>query len=124
MRLLVVEDSPDWLAILVERLQAIPGVTVTAARSRDSALSLLNDGWFDLIICDLKIPTSDGQLDVEKEHGEAVIARAQESHPGTPLMILSAFGTQDFALGITESAAKLDIIGDGAADSLATYRSK
>lgn len=124
MRLLLIEDDPDEREILSDRLAAIKGVTVVCAESRDSAFLQLASGEFDAIVCDLKIPTGDGQLDAETEHGEAVIARVRKEHAGTPLVILSAYGTQDFALDVTEAAPKLDIVGDGTLDVLAVYRTK
>lgn len=124
MRVLLVEDDATHVAVLKERLERIPGLTLQLARSRDAANAEIEGGAFDLIICDLKIPTSDGQLDLETEHGESVLALARDRHLGTPVMILSAFGTLDFAVSEVRGAPRLDIVGDGDEISMVDYHTK
>jgi CheY-like chemotaxis protein len=124
MKVLVVEDDLTYLRILEDGLRRIPGVTVTLAKSRDSARAALEASDFDLVICDLKIPTGDGQLDLETEHGEAVMALSGARHPGTPIIILSAFGTMAFAVDAVSRAPRIDVIGDGHEDVMVGYRTK
>jgi len=124
VKILIVEDDATWLRTIEEHLKRIPSLVVTTALSRDSAFDLLASGSYDLIVSDLKLPTSDHELDIEEAHGESVIARARELHPGTPLLILSAFGTIDFATETLIAADRLDIVGDGVEELMVSYRSK
>jgi len=63
MRIVVVEDNQDFLADLVPALSALPGAPeVKAAASRNVALVLIEQEFFDLIVLDLTIPQSTGLL--------------------------------------------------------------
>ena len=92
MKVLLVENDRTLIRALVEELRAIP-IEVSVAESRDSAFSALEDSDFDLVTCDLKIPSQDGALDEDVQHGFAVSNRVAEISPGVPVIILSAFGT-------------------------------
>lgn len=94
MRVLLVEDDQNFLSTIMEALrEEVAGIQLVTARSRDTALTELVHGPFDLVICDLKIPTQDGALDEDIQHGLAVHGRAREIAPGTPVLILTAFGS-------------------------------
>ena len=93
MRVLMVEDDQDFLATMVEALTSeIPGIEVVTAQSRETAFELIGARSVDLVVCDLKIPTRDGALDGGIEHGLAVHGRCRELAPGTPVLILTAYG--------------------------------
>jgi CheY-like chemotaxis protein len=124
MRLLLVEDDPTYLAELTERLSQINGMTLVVAKSRDAAMEYLNGDRFDLIVSDLRIPTRDGELDLEVEHGESVVAVARGKLPGTPIIILSAFGTIPRAVELVRGAPRRDLIGDRVEDVLVDYLTK
>lgn len=94
MRVLVVEDNEDHAELLTEELnRRIVGIDVVVARSRDSAIAAL-DGFFDFVICDLRIPTVDNGLDTAVEHGVDVERFITESRKGTPCMFFSAYGAE------------------------------
>lgn len=94
MRILLVEDEDTSVASALAMLdRAAPGSVVHVARSRDAAIEALHAHNFDLVICDIRIPPSDGSLGIEEEHGLAVHAHARDLHPGTPLIFLTAFAT-------------------------------
>ena len=113
MKLLLVENDANFLSVLTEALEAIHGLSFEIARSRDSALALVGHAEFDLIVCDLGIPTQDGALDENKEHGLAVCVTAGSVVPGTPVLILSAFGTIDLLTQLLRSQRLNDIFGNG-----------
>ncbi|MCI0617885.1 response regulator, partial [bacterium] len=121
---MLVEDNPTTVVQMKERLLEISGMDIAIANSRDSAISNLETAEFDLIICDLKIPTNDGQLDSETEHGQSVVTFAQENCPGTPIVILSAFGTIDSATDAMRSAQRFDLVGDGNETLMVNYYTK
>jgi two-component system NtrC family sensor kinase len=59
LKVLVVEDEPA-LAVAVSEALADAGCLVNYARDGEEGLSLLSDGAYDLIVCDLKMPRTDG----------------------------------------------------------------
>jgi len=114
MRVLVVEDDQNYLATVVEALlEAVVGVEIVTARSRESAFIHLATAPFDLVICDLKLPTQDGALDEDVQHGLAVHGRCRETAPGTPLLILTAFGTLDLIPPLLTDSPREDFFGNG-----------
>jgi DNA-binding NarL/FixJ family response regulator len=124
MKVLLVEDDLSFSAVLEETLTEIPRLELFIARSRDSAVAHLQRAEFDLIINDLVIPTADGQLDAVAEHGEAVLAHVRRHCPGTPVVILSAFGSQPFAVETVREATRVDVVGDRVPTTMTGYYSK
>lgn len=92
--ILIVEDEDRSLNNALKTLKKIaPEATITVARCRDEAIQTITSSEFDLIVCDLRIPTSANNLDADEVHGLAVHGAAQEHCPGTPLIFLSAYAT-------------------------------
>jgi CheY-like chemotaxis protein len=60
LRVLVVDDDPGMLSALTRLLQR-DGHTVQTATDGQAALALLQEGGYDLILCDLLMPALDGQ---------------------------------------------------------------
>jgi DNA-binding response OmpR family regulator len=58
-KVLIVDDEEDFLETIVKRLQA-RSIEVTGAESGYKALELINDGNFDVVILDVKMPGLDG----------------------------------------------------------------
>ncbi len=111
MRVLLVEDDQEYGQGLRDALLGeVPGLEVRFVRSRDSAFAALQEQTFDLVICDLRIPTSDGALDESVDHGVAVHAGVH----GTPVLILSAFGTLELVREMHQGAPREDLYGTGA----------
>ena len=80
--ILVVEDDPDYIRDIEDVLRTLsPGREVKVARSRDSAFTLLSAEFFDIVVLDLNIPTSDAMLDGDSQHGFAVFPGG---HPNCP----------------------------------------
>jgi two-component system KDP operon response regulator KdpE len=88
-RILVVDDEATARVSLAEVLR-LEGYEIATAASGEEALSLLDKSEpFDLMVLDLKMPGMDG-LQVT----EAV----QETHPGTVIILLTAFGKLETAI--------------------------
>ena len=82
-RILVVEDNPTNLELLVYLLRAF-GYTVLTAANGLEALDRLSEGPVDLIVCDLEMPGMDGyQL--------AGRLRSDVKHRWTPMVAVSAY---------------------------------
>src|SRR4030042_6307741 len=94
-RLLVVDDEPsvrDSLQGILEQ----EGQQVSTAGSGEEALALLSEHSFDLILLDLKMPGIDG-LEVMKG--------AKRPAPDTVVIMLTAYGTLDSAIGALRHGA-------------------
>ena len=58
-KVMIVDDEEDFLETIVKRLKA-RGIEVTGAESGYKALELVDDGNFDVVILDVKMPGLDG----------------------------------------------------------------
>ena len=95
-------------------LEAQCGATVSVAHSRGSALRALEcDVDLDLIVCDLRIPTRDGALDVSEEHGRKVHDAAIERHAGTFSRFFSGFALLENVGEPLANGPSEDVFGTG-----------
>jgi CheY-like chemotaxis protein len=115
VRILAVEDDLEFRDALVAAFDPDnSGIAIVFAGNRDEALAAVRDsraGW-GLVICDLRIPAEAG-TSPEVEHGMAVYGTVVAELPGTPLRILSAFGTFALASTVMSDARKDDAFGEG-----------
>jgi len=124
MKLLIVEDDETSIAFFAEELARPPVVQPVFAKSRDSAIATLKGQTFDLVILDLKIPTTDGSLDAEPTHGLAVHAAVLDDAKGTPVVIFSGFGTLKLLTDLLEKSEKHDVCGTGVQRTMTLFREK
>ena len=115
MRILAIEDDDDFQATLRAAVE-LEGtdVRITFARTTEAALQSVRDpntDW-DIVVCDLKLPSADGAV-AEVEHGMAAYALIAAELPGTPIRILSAFGTFEIASKVGTNARQDDPFGEG-----------
>lgn len=82
-RVLAVDDDPDLLRLLTMRLHA-SGYQVTTADSSEQALERLSRVRPQVVVTDLRMAGMDGM---------ALFERIQSSHPGLPVIMLTAHGT-------------------------------
>jgi CheY-like chemotaxis protein len=111
MRLLIVENNASFEANLRGGLATVANLAIAVAHSREEAVNLINGQEFDLILCDLRIPTAVGRLDEAVEHGLAVYNHAQGTAPGTPIVVMSAYGTLDIIRSLYQAAPRDDPFG-------------
>lgn len=110
---LVVEDDLNFIGAIKEVLKDLsPGANVRVAHSRDEALTLLAESFFDIIILDLSIPTTEGALDANSQHGFSVFRRAQTIASGTPVVVLTGSPAEDFIPELLDSARQVDVWGE------------
>ncbi|MGZ3724062.1 MAG: response regulator, partial [Bdellovibrionales bacterium] len=50
--ILVVEDDPDFLELLLRQISKISGANISVAHNRDEAVELLTNRSFQLVVCD------------------------------------------------------------------------
>ncbi len=87
-RVLVVDDEPgmrEFLKILLEKM----GYSAEAADSGEDALKRLEQGRFNLVVCDLKMP---------RVNGMEVLRRSKEINPEAPVIMVTAFGSAESAV--------------------------
>ena len=125
MRVLLVEDEEAVVKEIIGLLESRCAADVSVARSRDAALSLINDEEdYDLIVCDLRIPTSDGGLDVSEDHGFRVHDAARKRHSGTPCIFFSGFVNLENVGQRLATAPSVDLFGTGKLWPLVDVRPK
>lgn len=94
-KLLIVDDDFAIRSFLDEALKDA-GYTVNIAGDGKAALKHLNDNNVDLIITDLKMPEVDGL---------ELLLKVKEDHPGTGLLLMSAYGTVEDAVKAMKDGA-------------------
>ncbi|HBV40694.1 MAG TPA: two-component system response regulator GlrR, partial [Erwinia sp.] len=90
--LLLVDDDPGLLKLLGMRLGS-EGFSVSTAESGPEALRTLQNERIDLVISDLRM---------DEMNGLALFAEVQKSHPGMPVIILTAHGSIPEAVSATQ----------------------
>ncbi len=114
MRVLLIEDEEATIRQIRARLQTECQANVKLARSRDTAIEILKGNEdFDLIVCDLRIPTRDGSLDVDQEHGLRVHDVARTEHPGTFTIFFSGFVELENVGARLSAGPSLDVFATG-----------
>ncbi|HBV5422586.1 TPA: two-component system response regulator GlrR [Klebsiella pneumoniae] len=91
-RLLLVDDDPGLLKLLGMRLIS-EGYSVVTAESGPEALRVLGREKVDLVISDLRMDEMDGLQ---------LFSEIQKSHPGMPVIILTAHGSIPDAVAATQ----------------------
>ena len=87
-RILVIDDEENMrhmLAVLLEK----EGYQVESAANGKEGLSLALESFYDIILCDLKMPVMDGM---------AFLQNFQDSGQDTTVIVMSAYGTMDTAI--------------------------
>jgi eukaryotic-like serine/threonine-protein kinase len=85
-RVLVVDDDPDFLALVDRTLRAtFPGIVVVSVSDGASALEELGRHHADLCLLDLRLPDMNG-LEV------TLAIRAQPEHQRMPILVITAHG--------------------------------
>ena len=94
-RLLIVDDE-EGLRSFLEAALVSEGHHVTLAVDGADALLKLERAGFDLVLTDLKMPRVDGM---------AVLHHVRAKHPGTEVIMLTAFGTVETAVEAMKAGA-------------------
>ena len=94
-RALIVDDDPELLALL-ERGLGRRGFEVMTAASGDAGLATLADTDVDVVVTDLHMAGMTGL---------ALTERVVASRPGLPVIVLTAFGSMEAAIGAIRAGA-------------------
>ncbi|MDF1563641.1 MAG: sigma-54 dependent transcriptional regulator [Deltaproteobacteria bacterium] len=92
---LVVEDDARMRDILTRHLERL-GYAVQAAEDAASALGVLRELPFDVVLSDVRMPGMDGH---------SLMQVVREKHPGIKVVLMTAFGTVDAAVDAMQAGA-------------------
>jgi DNA-binding NtrC family response regulator len=95
LRVLIVDDEPLMRLSMVDALEGI-GCEVTAGATGTEGLRLLDTKQFDLVITDLRLPGADGL---------AILKSSKEHSPTTEVIVITAHGSVDTAVGAMKLGA-------------------
>lgn len=87
--ILIVDDEPNIRSGLTKGLEKLAGHIATASNVNE-AIDKLNQGRFQLVIADLRLP---GDRD-----GLELVRIIQQDHPGTTVIVITAHGTVENAV--------------------------
>ena len=79
----LIVDDEEKLRKLLKRIIGLEGFSVFEAPNLSQALTILNRNTIDIILCDVKLP--DGS-------GVDFVSGVRLKYPGTPVILLTAFG--------------------------------
>ncbi len=109
MRVLLVEDSEQWSDAIESG--SSNQITFEIARTRDYALRILDTSTFDLVVCDMRIPPTEGALS-GVEHGLAVLTSIRARSSGTPIIAFTAYKTAEVLDVLVREQSREDFVGD------------
>jgi CheY-like chemotaxis protein len=109
--LLVEDNAESRRAAEADIAEMMPSAVVHWAGDSHSALAMIAENVYDLAVCDLRIPAGPKGLSLSEANGLAVVAKLRESQPGTPVIILSGFGTVEDTEPYTAGATLLGAHG-------------
>ncbi len=93
-QVLIVEDEPDHADVMADALRK-PGHVSTIVESVDGAMEELKGGTFDVIVTDLRMPSSAGQHGVAPDGADAgmkVLEAARTLQPEAETIMVTAHG--------------------------------
>jgi len=85
---LIVDDETEMRAALTEALKR-EGHSIVTADNGQTALEKFDEETFDLVLSDVKMP---------KMNGEELLREIKSRSPGTPVIMMTAYGTIDSAV--------------------------
>jgi two-component system, NtrC family, response regulator AtoC len=95
VRILVVEDDPRLLEILLRHLGRI-GYDVQGAGNGFEAVQITDQQSVDVILTDIRMPGMDG---------ETLLSIVRDRHPETKVVLMTAFGSVDAAVDALKAGA-------------------
>lgn len=114
VRVLIIEDDLDQLNEMKEYLDTSGlAIEFSEARHLRQAEAMLASADFDLVFCDMQIPSDENTADYSVDFGRDAYRQAVLHQPGVPRVFFSAFIDLDTIGPELEAAAPDDLYGDG-----------
>lgn len=95
LKVLIVDDEPLMRLSMLDALEAL-GCEVTAAATGTEGLAILGTRQFDIVITDLRLPGADGLT---------ILKASKERSPTTEVILITAHGSVDTAVGAIKLGA-------------------
>lgn len=95
LQVLIIDDEPLMRLSMVDALEGV-GCEVTAAATGTEGIHALKKRAFDMVITDLRLPGADGL---------AVLKACKERDPNTEVILITAHGSVDTAVGAIKLGA-------------------
>jgi DNA-binding response OmpR family regulator len=93
-KILVIEDDPDVLSMMVRHLEH-EGYQLVTAKDGMEGLKSLESGEYDLVITDIVLPYISGL---------GVVTAVKEKRPGTPVIAITGYGKEPEAAAVEKKA--------------------
>ena len=93
--ILLVEDDPDLREALIDTLE-LAKLSVASAKDGESAILMLKENSYDLVITDVNMPGIDGH---------ALLAYIKKQHVALPVILMTAFGQIEKAVEAMQQGA-------------------
>ena len=93
-RILVIEDDPDVLAMLIKHLEYLDYVVITATDGMEG-LKQLQSAEYDLVITDIVMPYVSGV---------GVVTALKEKRPHIPVIAITGYGKEPEAAAVEKKA--------------------
>jgi CheY-like chemotaxis protein len=107
---LVVDDSPVDRAFVVDLLSGQSGWEIQSAASGVAALDQMETTTPDVVVTDMQMP---------KMNGLQLVTTIRRQHPGVPVILMTAFGSETLAIEALEQGAASYVPKAQLADRLA-----
>lgn len=113
INILIVEDEQDYIDEIIGMINEIVAHSnCDIAKNKDEALQAIKSNFYDLILLDLRIPSSDG-TETDSAHGYQVLSEARVIASGTPIIVLTGSSAEEFIPTLMAQAEKQDVWGEG-----------
>jgi CheY-like chemotaxis protein len=122
IRILLIDDEAAVAHEIGRELVDLP-VEVIAAVDAEDALRSVEQGAFDMVVCDLRIPASTAAPDPHTTHGISVYDRVRVALPSVPVIIFSGYGELADLNDRLSDAPRADLVGEGEG-RMVTHRPK
>ena len=96
LRILIVEDDELFRLGLVTRLSQEPALLITEAEDGETAIALVNQQLFDLVVLDVGLPGIGGM---------EACRQIKQSHPNLPVLVLTSHSQPALIAQLIESKA-------------------
>lgn len=96
MAKILIADDRSGARLILNKVFTEKGHQVKEAPDGKAALGLLQESYFDLVLTDLRMPGIDGM---------ALLQKAKEIDPTLPVIMITAYGTVDFAVEAMKKGA-------------------
>ncbi|MGH2499804.1 MAG: response regulator [Candidatus Limnocylindria bacterium] len=121
-RLLLIEDDHREATMIEEACCPDPtSVAMDVLTNGAEAEDALRDREYDLIICDLALPSDARRFEPDTEEGLRLFALIREQSQGTPVIVLSAHADLNMMQGFLQANRDGDLYGTGTEQPLVQF---